>query len=252
VHSAKERLRYYASRFPVVEVAGSHVGLPSWRNAGLWAERDPAGFVFDVKAFGLLTQNQTPPDALPKDIRAARAPTAKQNLYYAYMPPEVLDPLWERFRSALDPLREAGKLGVVLFQFAPWFVYRPYSLDLISDFVERLPGDRIAVEFRNKSWLDERHRARTLDFEREHGVVHVPVDEPRGFASSVPTVWETTSPELAILRLPQRNRAPASRRRPATLPVRQSARGHSARNRPHRSRRSARSPARSAYPVGPR
>jgi uncharacterized protein YecE (DUF72 family) len=155
----------------------------------------------------MFTQHQTPPDALPKDIRAALAPRAKKNLYYQDTPPEVLDALWARFRSALDPLRAAGKLGVVLFQLAPWFVYRPSSLELIAGFVERLPGDRIAVEFRNKSWLDERHRAEALDFERAHGLVHVVVDEPQGFASSVPAVWEATSPELAILRLHGRNRA---------------------------------------------
>ena len=69
VHTAEARLRFYASQFPVVEVDSSYYGLPSSRNAGLWAERTPDGFVFDVKAFRLLTQHQTPPDALPKDIR---------------------------------------------------------------------------------------------------------------------------------------------------------------------------------------
>jgi uncharacterized protein YecE (DUF72 family) len=160
-----------------------------------------------VKAFRLLTQHQTPPDAFPRDIRAVLAPTAKKNLYYKDMPPEILDALWERLRSALDPLRAAGKLGVVLFQFAPSFVYRPSSLELIAGFVERLPRDRIAVDFRNKSWFEERHRAETLDFERTHGLVHVVVDEPQGFASSVLALWEATSPELAILRPHRRNRA---------------------------------------------
>jgi uncharacterized protein YecE (DUF72 family) len=45
VHTAEERLRYYASRFPVVEVDSSYYGLPPARNAGLWAERTPSGFV---------------------------------------------------------------------------------------------------------------------------------------------------------------------------------------------------------------
>lgn len=122
MHTAEERLRFYASQFPVVEVDSSYDGLPSSRNASLCAERTPDGFVFDIKAFRLLTQHQTPPGALPEDSRESLAPAAKQNLYYKDMPVEVLDELWARFRSALNPLRSTGKLGVVLFQFAPWFV----------------------------------------------------------------------------------------------------------------------------------
>ena len=78
VQTAEGRLRFYASRFPVVEVDSSYYGLPSSRNASLWAERTPDGFVFDVKAYRLFTQYQTPPDALPKDIREGLAPAAKK------------------------------------------------------------------------------------------------------------------------------------------------------------------------------
>lgn len=211
-NSAEARLRYYASRFPVVEVDSAYYGLPSARNAGLWADRTPEGFVFDVKAFRLFTQHQTPPEALPKEIRAGLAPAGKENLYYRDLPAELLDELWRRFRSALDPLRRAGKLGVVLFQFAPWFVYRPSSLDLITACAERLPGDRIAVELRNQSWLGEKHLKETIAFEREHGLIHVVVDEPQGFTSSVPAVWELTSPDLAVVRLHGRNGATWARK----------------------------------------
>ncbi len=207
VRTAEARLRYYATQFPVVEVDSSYYGLPSERNASLWVERTPDGFVFDVKAFRLFTQHQTPPEALPRDIRDGLSATQKKNFYYKDLPPELLDALWERFRSALDPLRRSGKLGVVLFQFAPWFVFRPSSLDLIAACAEQLPGYRIAVEFRNTSWFADKHLAETLAFEKKHDLVHVVVDEPQGFPSSVPAVWEATSPELAIVRLHGRNRA---------------------------------------------
>jgi len=59
VHSAEARLRYYVTQFPVVEVDSSYYDLPSARNASLWVERTPDGFVFDVKAFRLFTQHQT-------------------------------------------------------------------------------------------------------------------------------------------------------------------------------------------------
>lgn len=105
------------------------------------------------------------------------------------------------------PLCAAGKLGVILFQFAPWFVYGKTGYTHILRAREMLPGDRIAVEFRNKSWLDEKHRDRVLAFEREHELAHVIVDAPQGFASSVLQEWEATSPEIAIVRLHGRNRA---------------------------------------------
>ena len=70
-----------------------------------------------------------------------------------------------------------------------------------------MPGDRIAVEFRNRSWFAEKHLEETLVFEREHGLLHVVVDEPQGFPSSVPAVWECASPNLTIVRLHGRNRA---------------------------------------------
>ena len=63
----------------------------------------------------------------------------------------------------------------------------------------------MAVEFRNSSWWTEKTRDSTLAFEREHRVVNVVVDGPQGFGSSVPSVWEVTSPELAIVRMHGRN-----------------------------------------------
>lgn len=62
---------------------------------------------------------------------------------------------------------------MVLFQFAPWFVFRPTGLDLIAACAERLPGDRIAVERRNKSWFAQQHLRETIAFEREHRLVRV-------------------------------------------------------------------------------
>jgi uncharacterized protein YecE (DUF72 family) len=46
-----------------------------------------------------------------------------------------------------------------------------------------------------------------LAFEREHSLTHVIVDEPQGFSSSIPSVWEVTAPKLAIFRLHGRNAA---------------------------------------------
>jgi len=67
--TAEQRLRFYASRFPIVEVDSTFYGLPSEKNAGLWTERTPSDFTFDVKAFRLLTHHPTPPPAHPKDVQ---------------------------------------------------------------------------------------------------------------------------------------------------------------------------------------
>jgi uncharacterized protein YecE (DUF72 family) len=68
-----------------------------------------------------------------------------------------------------------------------------------------MQGRLMAVEFRNASWWTQRTHESTLRFERDNGLVNVVVDGPRGFATSVPSIWEVTSPELAIVRMHGRN-----------------------------------------------
>ena len=204
--TAEARLRYYASRFPIVEVDSSYYGMPSEYNSRLWVERTPEAFVFDIKAFRLFTGHQTSPAALPADIRKALGTIDNKNIYYRDVPEDAREELWRRFRLSLDPLQRPGKLGVVVFQFPPWFVFGRTNLAHILECAEKLPGSPIAVEFRNKTWLEHRHRAEVLAFERENSLAHVVVDEPQGFASSIPAVWEVTSPEVAVVRLHGRNR----------------------------------------------
>ena len=69
IRSPEARLRYYAQVFPIVEVDSTYYALPSEQNARLWAERTPPGFVFNIKAFGLLTQHPVDPRRLPDVVR---------------------------------------------------------------------------------------------------------------------------------------------------------------------------------------
>jgi len=207
-YTAEARLRHYADNFRMVEVDSSYYALPAPPVAELWAQRTPETFVFDVKAFRLFTQHQTAPQVLPKDIRDALSVLAKKkNVYYGDFPPELMDEMWRRFRLALEPLRNAGKLGAVLFQFPPWFFYRRSNLAHIAHCAQVLNGYQLAIEFRNRTWFEDKHRTEVLAFEREHNLTHVVVDEPQGFSSSIPSVWEVTSPNLAIFRLHGRNAA---------------------------------------------
>lgn len=203
--TAEARLRWYARQFPMVEVDSSYYGIPTPVNAQLWAQRTPEEFVFNVKAFRLFTGHQTDPIVLPKDLQQALGPDRPKVLYWRDTPPELRDELWRRFIEALAPLKLAGKLGAVHFQFAPWLIRNRDGMAHVRDCVERMAGHLVAVEFRNATWFDAEHAARTIDLERELGVVHTIVDSPQGFTNCVPCVWEVTNPELAIVRLHGRN-----------------------------------------------
>jgi uncharacterized protein YecE (DUF72 family) len=202
----EDRLRYYASQFPIVEIDSSYYGIPIEANARLWVERTPPEFVFNIKAYRLFTRHQTPVASLSKEIRAALGPVTKGNVYDEDVPTEIQLELWRQFRVVLEVLRASGKLGAVHFQFAPWVAFHPKSFDYIEHCRAMLAGFRLAIEFRNKSWFDgERHTARTLGFERDNGLVNVVVDEPQGIANTIPAVWEATNPALSIVRLHGRN-----------------------------------------------
>jgi uncharacterized protein YecE (DUF72 family) len=205
--TAEARLQYYASEFPLVEVDSSYYGLPAQRNSALWVERTPEGFTFDIKAFSAFTQHPTRPSSLPRDLRDELPPDIqeKRSLYYADLPTNVQDALWERFAEALLPLDSAGKLGVVLFQYPPWFMPGRESFALLDQLTDRLPQYTPAVEFRNPLWLDDAHVERTLSFLSEHGLPYVCVDEPQGTRASVPPIVASTA-RISLVRFHGRNR----------------------------------------------
>jgi uncharacterized protein YecE (DUF72 family) len=206
VRSAEERLRYYSGQFDLVEVDSSYYSMPSERTSYVWAQRPGEGFIFDVKVFRVFTQHPTPLSSLPKDIRQELATELQQNanLYYRDMPSELTDELWRRFEASLLPLDTVGKLGVVLFQFPPWFYPGTQQLNYILLCKGKLSQYRLAIEFRNNVWLGERNKARTLEFLRENDLPFVCVDEPQGFKSSVPPVAEATS-DIGLVRFHGRN-----------------------------------------------
>lgn len=205
--TAEARLRYYAHYFPLVEVDSSYYGLPSERNAALWVERTPDGFVFDVKAFSLFTHHPTAPGALPRDIRAGLPrPVQEKRFYLRDLPPESVAELWQRFRSALLPLRTAGKLGAILLQFPPWFTISRERKAYLEAARAELEGWPVAVEFRGGGWLDGGNQDETFDLLRRMETAFVCVDEPQGFHSSAPPVAAVTA-ELALVRFHGRNAA---------------------------------------------
>jgi uncharacterized protein YecE (DUF72 family) len=202
----EQRLRFYAEHFPLVEVDSTFYALPSERNAELWIERTPAHFVFNVKAFSLLTQHAAAVKSLPEPVRERLAPEAREKarVYARDLPEEAQQLVWDMFASALDPLARADKLAAVLFQFPHWFVRSRRNFDYLRDLAERFPYS-IAVEFRGGGWMDEDKRESTLAQLEELQMAYVVVDEPQGFKSSVPPIVVCTSEQLAIVRFHGRN-----------------------------------------------
>ena len=200
--SAEERLSYYASRFPLVEVDATYYALPSRRTSELWVERTPPDFTFDIKAHALMTGQPTETRRLPKDLRTALPVELqeKARIYAKDLPGEVRTAVWEWFVDGVEPLVESGQLGSVLLQFPRWFFTSSENRDLIVEAKERLGDIRAAVEFRSASWFNEKNIDRTMRFLEEHNLPLVMVDGPQGFKSSVPAIAATTSPDLAVVR----------------------------------------------------
>jgi uncharacterized protein YecE (DUF72 family) len=184
---AESRLRFYATQ----------------QQAGLWVERTPPDFVFNIKAFSLLTGHPTRRKALPEDLLDEVAPEHrdKDRFYASHLSADGQAEVWRRFRDALLPLDSAGKLGAVLMQYPEWFTPRRSSREELAAIRDRLPGYQVCVELRNATWMATDHdRDRTLGLLREHDLPFVCVDMPQGFRSSVPPVAEATSPALSVVR----------------------------------------------------
>lgn len=210
VSSAEGRLRYYAARFDTVEVDSTFYGLPQRSYAENWVRRTPRGFVFHVKAYGLMTQHTVDERSLHPDLRGyGYALTDRGRV--AQPDSEMVDAAFDIFQRELEPLREAGKMGGVLMQFPPYFAATDRrrmmeNLGYIEYARERLRDVPMLVEFRHPSWVSERNRAQTLGFLADRDLTYVAVDAPQfETGSTMPPITAVTAP-LGYVRLHGRNR----------------------------------------------
>lgn len=205
VRSAEARLRYYAERYDTVEVNASYYAIPEAATAQRWADRTPDGFVFHVKAFGMMTGHRVQPEQLPADLRPLVSEvTSRGNVD----PSEaLLERVFRRFRLALEPLAAAGRLGGVLMQYPPGLTPSDASRAFIELGAELLAPYPVLVEFRQRDWLSPEHAEATLGFLRARGLAHVIVDAPHVTTPNVAqTVIEATT-DTAYLRFHGRNAA---------------------------------------------
>ncbi len=203
-NSTRAKLAYYSSMFPMVEVDSTHYAIHEPDVVRVWADSTPSDFVFHVKAFQLLTWHGTRLENLPQDIRQ-RLPDGRQLVHYRDVPPHVRDLVWARFEEMLEPLDEAGKLGVVLLQFPYDFEPGEPSRDHLLECRDQLYRHRIAVELRNRDWFDGREGSSTMDFLERNDLGYAGVDGPQGLETSVPPMAPPYG-DIRFLRFHGRNR----------------------------------------------
>jgi uncharacterized protein YecE (DUF72 family) len=116
-------LERYAELFDTVEVNATFYRLVRRSTVEGWVERTPERFLFAVKGSRYLTH-----------VRRLRE--IEQGV--------------ARFWEPLEPLRESGKLGPVLWQLPANF-HR--DDDVLAEALELLPPARHCFEFRHQSWF---------------------------------------------------------------------------------------------------
>jgi uncharacterized protein YecE (DUF72 family) len=201
--SPRERLPWYANHFSTVEVDSTYYRIPDRSMVQGWADRTPAGFVMHVKAFGLMTRHPVKLDALPEELREGMP--VDQRGRVDRPPRELRARVFRAFLDALEPLRESGKLGGILFQLPPYVVWKAYSLDYLEWAHSQLGDDAMLVEFRHRSWFEDGVMPQVLKWLEERGMAYVTVDAPKTDAKNVPPTVVAATAELAYVRLHGRN-----------------------------------------------
>jgi uncharacterized protein YecE (DUF72 family) len=126
---ARRWLERYAEVFDTVEVNATFYRLARRETAAAWVDQTPPGFLFAVKASRFLTH-----------VRRLR--DVEQGI--------------ARFWEPLEPLREAGRMGPVLWQLPESF---RRDDEVLAGVLSRLPEGRHCFEFRHPSWFAEPVRA---------------------------------------------------------------------------------------------
>jgi uncharacterized protein YecE (DUF72 family) len=204
--TAEERLWWYSQFFDTVEVNSSFYAIPSVDTTAGWVQRMPPGFLFNAKAYGLLTGHHVDiaraPEPLKRLLPAAARRRERGRVANEEIGAEARTWAFAEQRASLAPLRQAGKLGYVLFQQAPWVTRSESALADLARLPRELPDTVVAVEFRHRSWFGA-HTDETLAFLRDHGLTYVSIDGPRSRAT-VPSLPALTTPH-AVFRLHGRN-----------------------------------------------
>lgn len=204
--SAEERLGFYAEHFSIVEVDSTYYAPPSERVAGLWVERTPDDFTFDIKAFQPPHPAPDPSQVVVEGFHgeAARRDEGQEQRLHARPAPGPPGRSCPGAPRRFEAASFGGEAGGRRFQFPPYVYPTRGSFGYMKWVAAELEDFQLAVEFRNGRWVDDEHMTDTLDFLERHSFAYVCVDEPQGFKSSVPPVVAVTAP-VAEVRFHGRN-----------------------------------------------
>jgi uncharacterized protein YecE (DUF72 family) len=128
--SAKRFLEFYASRLNSVEVNYTFRALPTAKMLDGWLSSTPSNFRFSFKAPQRITHFRRLKECV-EDV--------------------------DQLVSALEPVRQAKKLGLLLFQLPPNFKADAERLDsfLFLPALRTADAPQIAFEFRHESWFSD-------------------------------------------------------------------------------------------------
>lgn len=203
--AAKDRLPWYSQRFGCVELNSSFYAVPERSTVSRWCQVTPGDFVFDVKLHRLLSRHAAGLDSLPPGLREMARTTARGRVE---LTPELERRLIEEALGSIEPLERAGKLGALLLQLTPAFSPERHVLDELEPLIEAVAPRRLAVELRNRRWVEDERAGETLAWFSESGVTFVCVDAPRGEEIPLmPPLDAVTRDDLAYLRMHGRNLA---------------------------------------------
>jgi uncharacterized protein YecE (DUF72 family) len=200
---ANERLPWYAERFRAVELNSSFYAVPDRNTVHRWAEVTPDGFTFDVKAHRALSRHSAPLESLPPDLRDEAEVNERGRVI---LTPELETVLAKRLVEELGPLEEAGKLGAFLVQLTPAFSPGRHQLAELEGLLEALQPHPVAIELRNRNWVEGERLEETLAWFSEQRAAFVGVDAPPGDNFQImPPTDAVTRDDLAYLRIHGRN-----------------------------------------------
>src|SRR6267142_6043413 len=171
---AADRLRWYAEHFDLVEINSTFYALPAQSSVKRWCEETPDGFLFDVKLPKILSRHSMEVKFLPPELRS-RVGTEKGVVKLTQATEQLVA---KRLLQLLDPLRDAGKLGVFLLQMSPAFRPKTHKLTDLDTIAELFFSHPLAVELRNRDWVTGERFQQTVNYCRELRLTIVLLDAP--------------------------------------------------------------------------
>ncbi len=178
-----ERLPAYSETFKVVELDSSFYAIQPVKNYEKWVSQTPDDFGFVIKAYQGMTGH----------LRE------KKNYF------DTAEEMFAAFHTSLEPVIDAKKLTMTLFQYPPWFDCTRENVEKLRVTREFMKDVPCALEFRHQSWYSPQFREKTLDFMRKEGWIQTVVDEPQAGSGSIPIIAQATSDEATYVRMHGRN-----------------------------------------------